>query len=53
MADRVDKHVLKPRPADNGPHHRPGIGDAAFLPRCMAAGCSPEIRDSVRYVTNL
>lgn len=49
-ADRVDRHVLKPRPADNGPHHRPGIGDAAFLPLCIAAGCSPEINWKFQYV---
>lgn len=40
-ADFLDKQVLKPSPADSGPHHLPGMGEAAFFPLCMAAGCSP------------
>ena len=40
-AVRGGRQALSPRPADRWLHQRPGIGDAAFLPRCMAAGCSP------------
>jgi hypothetical protein len=40
-AVRGGRQALSPRPADRWLHQRPGIGDAAFLPRCIAAGCSP------------
>lgn len=41
---RGDRQLVNPRPADKGPHHLPGIGEAAFLPLCIAAGCSPRIK---------
>lgn len=33
-------HAARPRPMDKW--GQPGIGDAEFFPRCIAAGCSPE-----------
>lgn len=33
--------AARPNPAERWPHQRPGMGDAEFLPLCMAAGCSP------------
>lgn len=35
-------HAASPRPTDRCDHQRPGIGDAEFFPRCIAAGCSPK-----------
>nr|CAD7392651.1 unnamed protein product [Timema cristinae] len=34
--------ALRPSPAERWLHQRPGIGEAEFFPRCMAAGCSPK-----------
>ena len=41
VAVRGGRQALRPSPAERGPHHRPGIGEAEFFPRCIAAGCSP------------
>ncbi|CAG2057526.1 unnamed protein product [Timema podura] len=36
--------ALRPSPAERWLHQRPGIGEAEFFPRCMAAGCSPKTK---------
>lgn len=39
--------VVRPSPTESGDHQRPGIGDAEFFPRCIAAGCSPTTKTHI------
>lgn len=41
-ASRGEMQAASPRPTDRCDHA--GIGDAEFLPRCIAAGCSPRLK---------
>jgi hypothetical protein len=50
-AVRGGRQALSPSPADRWLHQNPGIGDAAFLPRCIAAGCSPVTQIMSRHRT--
>lgn len=43
-----EMQAARPSPIDKW--GQPGIGDAEFLPRCIAAGCSPE--KSIQLITS-
>lgn len=45
IAKRGGVHAARPKPIDKC--DQAGIGDAEFLPRCIAAGCSPIIYNIV------
>lgn len=45
MANRGGVHAANPNPIDKW--DQAGIGDAEFLPLCIAAGCSPDDKEKV------
>lgn len=44
-------HAASPRPIERWDH--PGMGEAEFFPRCIAAGCSPVRKYKICNFLNL